>query len=214
MRWRRLAAILAFGAFGAAPSLAADGGCAPVGRWIEPGKSRPAKSADIIEEAADRRIVLLGERHDQAEHQRWALHTIAALHSRQPEMALGFEAFPRRVQPVLDRWVAGQLDERAFLAEVEWYRIWGYDHEPYMAILHFARQNRVRVVALNVERATVARVGREGLAQVPPTPSRAWPRPTASTRRAQIRRGPTLSTHASCASSMRSCCGTAPWPRR
>ncbi len=142
--------------------------CVPLGAWIEPGKTKPVKGEDVIDEAADRHIVLLGESHDESEHQRWALHTIAALHGRRPDMVLGFEAFPRRLQPVLDRWVAGSLDERSFLAEVEWHRVWGFDPVPYMAIFHFARAKRLRMVALNVERALVARVGREGLAQVPP----------------------------------------------
>lgn len=142
--------------------------CAPVGAWIEPGKSKPVKVEDVIDEAADRHVVLLGETHDEPEHQRWALHTIAALHGRRRDMVLGFEAFPRRVQPVLDRWVQGSLDEKSFLSEVQWHRVWGFDPAPYMAIFHFARANRLRMVALNVDRAVVSRVGREGLAQVPP----------------------------------------------
>ncbi|MCK6453619.1 MAG: ChaN family lipoprotein [Alphaproteobacteria bacterium] len=141
--------------------------CVPLGAWVEPGKAKPVKPEDVIDEAADRHIVLLGESHDEPEHQRWALHTIAALHGRRPDMVLGFEAFPRRLQPVLDRWVQGALDEPGFLAEVEWHRVWGFDPAPYMAIFHFARAKRLRMVALNVERQLVARVGREGLAQVP-----------------------------------------------
>lgn len=154
-------------ALAAAATDAAEPPCVPIGRWVEPGKARPLDTESVIDEAAGRRVVLLGEQHEQGEHQRWVLHTIAALHGRRPDMVLGFEAFPRRVQPVLDRWVAGELDERRFLAEVEWYRVWGYDPTPYLPIFHFARQNRVPMVALNVDRAVVSRVGREGLAQVP-----------------------------------------------
>lgn len=164
MPWAQIAAWCAIVAAGAG---AAQAACVPAARWVEPGKKRPVESRAIVEEASDRRIVLLGEQHDQAEHQRWALHTIAALHGRRSDLVLGFEAFPRRVQPVLDRWVAGGLDERTFLAEVDWYRIWGYDPAGYLPIFHFARQNGVRMIALNVDRAVVARVGREGLARVP-----------------------------------------------
>lgn len=146
----------------------AQAACVPVGQWIEPGKTKPVKVEDVIDEAEDRKIVLLGEAHDEPEHQRWALHTIAALYGRRRDLVLGFEAFPRRLQPVLDRWVSGSLDDRSFLAEVEWHRVWGFDPAPYMAIFHFARANRLRMVALNVDRALVSRVAREGLAQVPP----------------------------------------------
>ncbi|MGQ0674705.1 MAG: ChaN family lipoprotein [Rhodospirillales bacterium] len=124
-------------------------------------------AGDVIDEAAGRRIVLLGEIHEQAEHQRWALHTIAALHGRRPNLVLGFEMFPRRAQPVLDRWVAGELDERAFLQAVEWDRVWGHDPAAYMPLFHFARANRVNMVALNVDRDVAVRVRREGMARVP-----------------------------------------------
>ena len=141
--------------------------CPAVGSWIEPGKTKPLKAEDVIDEAAGRRIVLLGEQHAQAEHQRWELHTIAAIHGRRPDLVLGFEMFPRRAQPVLDRWVKGELDERAFLDAAEWDRVWGHDQAFYLPLFHFARANRVRMVALNIDRAVVSRVGREGMARVP-----------------------------------------------
>jgi membrane-associated protease RseP (regulator of RpoE activity) len=83
-------------------------------------------------------------------------------------MILGFEMFPRRVQPVLDRWVGGELTTEAFLREVDWAEIWGFDADLYLPLLQFARQNRVPMVALNVDRALVARVGREGWDAVAP----------------------------------------------
>ncbi len=152
----------------AAPAGAADPiACPAVGTWIEPGKAKKLKIDDVIDEAAGRRIVLLGEQHATVEHQRWELQTIAAIHGRRPDLVLGFEMFPRRAQPVLDRWVKGELDERAFLLAVEWDRVWGYDPAYYMPLFHFARANRIRMVALNVDRAVVGRVGRDGIAGVP-----------------------------------------------
>jgi Haem-binding uptake, Tiki superfamily, ChaN/PDZ domain len=82
-------------------------------------------------------------------------------------MVLGFEAFPRRLQGVLDDWVAGKLSAEAFLNAVEWRRVWGYDSALYMPLFQFARLNRIPMVALNVERSLVSRVGREGWAGVP-----------------------------------------------
>ena len=162
-----IAALMAALAAAASASAADPASCPAAGAWLEPGKEKPLKAEDVIDEAAGRRVVLLGESHDQAEHQRWELHTIAALHGRRPDLVLGFEMFPRRAQPVLDRWVKGELDERAFLQAVEWDRVWGYDAAAYMPLFHFARVNRVGMIALNVDRATVARVRRDGLASVP-----------------------------------------------
>jgi hypothetical protein len=37
------------------------------------------------------------------------LQTLAALHVQRPKIVIGFEMFPRRLQPILDQWVAGAL---------------------------------------------------------------------------------------------------------
>ena len=60
---------------------------------------------------------------------------------------IGFEMFPRRVQPALDRWVKGELTEQEFLNAVNWRKSWGYDAKLYMPLFDFARMNRIPVVA-------------------------------------------------------------------
>ena len=75
--------------------------------------------------------------------------------------------FPRDRQPVLDAWVRGELTPEAFLEQVGWNEVWGYDAAFYLPLFQFARQMRVPMVALNVDRALVGRVGREGWAAVP-----------------------------------------------
>lgn len=143
------------------------GACPPAGNWIDPGTGAVMPSQDVLAAMARRPVVLLGETHDDAEHHRWQLHTLAALHAHRPDMAIGFEMFPRRVQPVLDRWVAGELDEQAFLDAVDWETVWGFDPDLYLPLFHFARQYRVPMIALNVDRDLVARVRREGWDAVP-----------------------------------------------
>jgi uncharacterized iron-regulated protein len=141
--------------------------CSTVGAWVDPASGSGLGHKDVIAAQAARPVVLLGENHQDRRHHRWQLHTVAALHGRRPDMILGFEMFPRRVQPVLDRWVAGELTTEAFLREVNWPEIWGFDADLYLPLFHFARQHRVPMIALNVDRALVARVGREGWDAVP-----------------------------------------------
>ena len=150
----------------APPARAADA-CGPAGVWTVPGGG-PISAREILGQAASAQVVLLGESHDDADHHRWELQTVAALAALQPKLVLGFEMFPRRVQPVLDRWVAGELDEAAFLKSAEWSRVWGYDAAFYLPLFHFARLNRVPMLALNVERNFVSTVRSKGLAAVPP----------------------------------------------
>lgn len=137
------------------------------GEWIAPDTRKFLDANGWIENLAARPVVLLGETHTSTEDHRWQAQVLAAIHSRAPDIAIGFEAFPRRVQPVLDRWVAGELSESRFLAEVGWADIWGFDPELYMPLFDFARMNSVPMIALNVERKLVSKVGREGWEAVP-----------------------------------------------
>jgi uncharacterized iron-regulated protein len=139
----------------------------PAGTWVYPGGNE--KQDDALIALAKRGVVLLGESHDQAEHHRWQLHTITALFSHRPDMVLGFEMFPRRVQPVLDRWSKGKLNEANFLREVDWPHIWGFADELYLPLFHFARMHCLPMLALNIDRATNRRVAAQGLASVPST---------------------------------------------
>ncbi len=128
---------------------------------------RTVSASDLLDRLARRPVLLLGERHDSASHHRWQLATLQALHARSPDLSLALEMVPRRLQPVLDRWVAGSLEERAFLDALDWPSIWGYDVDLYLPILRFARDRRLPLVALNVERRLVRRVRAEGFAAVP-----------------------------------------------
>ena len=141
--------------------------CSTIGRWIDPATGAVQAHDRLIEQASGRSMVLLGETHPNVDHHRWQLSVIAGLYGRRSDMILGFEAFPRKVQPVLDRWVEGELTETAFLRESDWSRNWGFDPELYLPLFHFARLYKIPMVALNVERSFVSRIRDEGLDAIP-----------------------------------------------
>lgn len=149
---------------------AKGGECAPVSVWTVPGSvsgSGKISVTDVIGRAARQEVVLLGEAHDNPEHHRWQLQTLAALHAERPDMVIGFEMFPRRVQKALDQWVAGDLTEAQFLAASEWNTVWSTDAAMYMPLFHFARMNRVPMVALNIDTRLRRSVATKGFAGVP-----------------------------------------------
>ena len=133
-----------------------------VAQWLNPADGTIVEPQALYDRLAQRPVVLLGEVHDNADHHRWQLAALTALHSRNPNLVIGLEMMPRRLQPVLDAWSRGALDEDAFLEQSEWDQVWGYDPALYLPILHYARIHRLPVVALNVERELVSRVGAEG----------------------------------------------------
>jgi uncharacterized iron-regulated protein len=158
--------LIAAAGIAALPALAQPS-CTSAGQWTVPGAGRIA-APEILARSARAQVVLLGEHHDNADHHRWELQTVAALAALRQKLVLGFEMFPRRVQGALDRWVASELTEEEFLQASDWSHVWGYDSAFYLPLFQFARLNRIPMVALNVERDLVHSVRTSGLASIPP----------------------------------------------
>jgi uncharacterized iron-regulated protein len=147
--------------------VAATEPCVAAASWTRPADRRETPGPTVLARAAGARIVLLGEHHDRMAHHRWQAQVIAGLLARRRRVIVGFEMFPRRVQPVLDRWVAGELDVAPFLVDVDWDRVWGFPARLYLPLFELMRANRLPMVALNVERTLVTRVARDGWAAIP-----------------------------------------------
>ncbi len=124
--------------------------CVPVGSWIVPGGGK-ISGTEVISNAVNQSVVLLGEAHANLEHHRWQLQILASLHTRHPDMVIGFEMFPRRVQKALDKWVAGNLSVAEFLDAADWKHGWSIDAKAYLPLFHFARMNQIPMAALNVD---------------------------------------------------------------
>ena len=151
-----------------APHVQTPSACATYGGWIDVKTGQSIDTGTFYRDlAAKNGVVLLGEFHTNADHHRLQLQALAALFGRGGNLVIGFEAFPRRLQSVLDGWVAGKLSEEEFLKASQWRQVWGYDSGLYMPLFEFARLNRIPMVALNVERSLVAHVGQGGWEAVP-----------------------------------------------
>ena len=141
--------------------------CETVGAWLDPKTGARMTGDQVLGSAAERKIVLLGESHTSLEDHLWQLHSLAGLHAHEPRLVVGFEMFPRAVQPALDDWSQGRSDVAAFLEESRWQEVWGYGAELYLPLFHFVRQNRLHMVAINVDRQLISRVGRDGWQAIP-----------------------------------------------
>jgi uncharacterized iron-regulated protein len=155
--------------------------CGQAGQWLDAANASaaPLPAGALLDRMAGQQVVLLGETHDSAEDHRWQLETLTQLYARQPQVAIAFEMFPRRVQPVLDQWVAGALSEQEFLARSEWAKVWGFDARDYLPLFHFARMNRLPMLAANVERSLPEAVGKVGWDAVPEAQKEGVSRPAA-----------------------------------
>lgn len=161
-----LSLVTSAGAVVTPPKKPVPDNCVPLGDWIVPGSGKVSQQ-EVIARAAKSAVVLLGETHVNADHHRWQLQTLVALHAQRPNMVIGFEMFPRRVQPALDKWIAGELSEKEFLRAADWDHVWNTDANLYLPMFHFARMNRIPMLALNIETKLRRQVAEKGFYGVP-----------------------------------------------
>ena len=64
--------------------------CNVASGWLEPAsaKSKSLAANKVLANAAEREFVLLGEQHDDADHHRWQLQTLAGLYAYRPDMVV------------------------------------------------------------------------------------------------------------------------------
>lgn len=142
--------------------------CVKPGEWLRMVDGKPVANAVLLRQLSERRVVLLGEHHTNVDHHRWQLQVLAGLYALNPKLVIGFEMFPQEVQPALDRWVAGELSEKEFLAQTHWRSGWRFDSALYMPLFHFARLNHIPMIAINVNPALVQEVRSKGWAATAP----------------------------------------------
>jgi uncharacterized iron-regulated protein len=129
---------------------------------LEPGAMPDL--AGIIPRLAEKRVVYVGETHDQLAHHLTQLEIIRRLHKLHPRLAIGMEQFQQPFQHVLDDYIAGKLSEREMLRKSEYFRRWRIDYRLYAPILRYAREQQLPVVALNLPVELTDKVAHEGMA--------------------------------------------------
>jgi len=124
--------------------------------------SKPETFADIIARLLDSRVIYVGENHSTYEDHLLQLEIARALYEHDSRLAIGMEMFTRASQPVLDRYLAGEIDEKSFLKESHYFTTWRFDYRLYRDIINFAKHNHLPVIALNLEKNIVNQVFKAG----------------------------------------------------
>ena len=105
---------------------------------------------ELMNDLSSSQIVFIGERHTNPSHHATQLKIIEAVFKNRPSMKVGMEMFDRSYQPVLDLWSGGLLEEEIFLRKVHWYANWRFDFALYRNIFLFIKENRIKILALNI----------------------------------------------------------------
>jgi uncharacterized iron-regulated protein len=130
----------------------------------------------LVEQVADKRVVFVGESHDQYQHHLNQLAIIQGLHDRHSDLAIGVEFFFQPFQSVLDRYIAGEIEEADLLRESEYFSRWRFDYRLYRPIFRFAREQGIPVIALNLESEITQQVGKGGVESLSETDKQRLPR--------------------------------------
>lgn len=120
----------------------------------------------IAKDLVTKRVVYVGETHDRFDHHLNQLEIIKRMYKADNKLVIGVEFFQQPYQFALDKYIAGEIDERTFLEQSEYYDRWRIDYRNYQPILRFAQENGIPVVALDITdelRRRISQVGVEGL---------------------------------------------------
>jgi uncharacterized iron-regulated protein len=123
--------------------------------------------SSLIDKISDRRVVFVGETHDQYQHHLNQLAIIKGLHAKHSDMGIGLEFFFQPYQAVLDRYIAGEIDEADLIRQSEYFDRWRFDYRLYRPIFQYAREHGIPLIALNLESEITQQVGKEGIESLP-----------------------------------------------
>ncbi len=100
----------------------------------------------MISYISDAAVVFLGEYHNSQKAHLYELKIIKSLHERDKNIAIAMEMFERDIQPFIDDYIDGNIDEKTFLNKARPWTNYKLDYRP---IIEFAKTNKIRVIAIN-----------------------------------------------------------------
>ncbi|NVO86641.1 ChaN family lipoprotein [Hymenobacter sp. P5252] len=123
---------------------------------------KPVGYEAMLKKLAAADVVFFGEQHnDPIAHWLQLQLTKDLLRVKQGQLVLGLEMFERDVQPLVDQYITGELDDETFEAGSRPWPNYGTDYKP---LLLLARQQKFRVVGTNVPRRYASLVAKGSLA--------------------------------------------------
>lgn len=129
--------------------------------FIEVEKKQSLKN--IIKKLDKERIIYVSESHDNFRHHLNQLRVIKALYKAGKKVVIAMEMFQKPFQKDLDEYIAGKTTLDEFLKNSEYFKRWKFDYNLYKPIIDYAKKNKIKVLALNVDREITKQVSKKGL---------------------------------------------------
>lgn len=113
-------------------------------------------------------VVFLGEKHDNSTGHALERRILERLHARRGDIVLSLEMFERDVQKQLDDYLAGNVDEKTFLAGARPWPNYATDYRP---MVEYCKAHGIPVVAANAPRPLASKVAASGFDAVKGDPN-------------------------------------------
>ena len=135
------------------------------GRIWDVAGTRFMTEAELAARLAAADFVMLGEKHDNADHHRLQARILRAMAEAGRRPAVGFEMLTSAEAPALGRYLAERPRDAGGLGEaVDWEGRGWLDWDDYRPIAQVAVDSGLAIVAAGPPRALVRRLGAEGMA--------------------------------------------------
>jgi uncharacterized iron-regulated protein len=134
-----------------------------IGQIIDLSSGEAIPFEQLIENIASVDLIFVGEVHDNPDHHLIQVQILQAFIAEERPVTLAMEFFQKPVQPILDRYIQGEIGEEAFLKEVDWKKQWGFPYSYYRPLMLLAKQNGSKVLAINAPSDIVKKVAYDGL---------------------------------------------------
>ena len=148
------------------------GGCSGM-KIVRVEDNKAVVLPQLVERLRPARLILVGEAHNKMGDHDMQLAIIRTLHEAGWDIAVGMEMFSAKEQSALDRWVAGEMSEHDFIPIYK--RNWKVSWDKYRDILLYAREHKIPVIGINIEREVVHKVFKSGLASLTPQQQESLP---------------------------------------
>ncbi len=122
----------------------------------------------LLDMAASKTFVLIGEIHPAAAHHAFQAEVIEGLVRRNRRPTIVLEMLPPAAQPALDRWIAGEIEPSSLDSALEWSERGWPDFEMYRPIFETARHHDLPMAAAALERPEIMALGMDGEEAVEP----------------------------------------------
>ena len=104
---------------------------------------------DLVRACKAARVVYLGDYHTLPQAQKTLVKLLLALCGTRKEIVLCMEMVHIKHQEHLDAYMERRLDDKGFLAAIDYEGTWGFPWQPYREIFAVARRRKLRVVGIN-----------------------------------------------------------------